>query len=197
MGSTWRIIVIACTFAGSAVVAMAATPGPDTPAAKQEAEHLDKLPALPPQPAGRIDPSGRKEKGRASYYGKSFDHKKMADGRRMDPHASIAASKTLPLGTLAKVTNLQNGKTATVRIEDRGPYVKGRVVDLSPAVADRLDIKKEGVAPVVVKPITVPQPDGAVKLGAGAAGMSPTEIVRADDETKSLVQSKPTEQSKQ
>ena len=64
----------------------------------------------------------------------------------MNPNASIAASKTLPLGSVVKVTNLGNGKTATVKIEDRGPFVKGRVVDLSPKVAGRLDLKHQGVA---------------------------------------------------
>ena len=65
----------------------------------------------------------------------------------MNPNSDIAASKTLPLGSVAKVTNLDNGKTATVKIEDRGPYVNGRVVDLAPKVADQLDLKQKGVVP--------------------------------------------------
>ena len=55
-----------------------------------------------------------------------------------------------------------------MRIEDHGPYVDGRVVDLSPKVADELDMRKRGVAPVVIAPVTVPQPNGEMKLGAGA-----------------------------
>ena len=103
----------------------------------------------------------------------------MADGHRFDPNSNVAASKSLPLGSAAKVTNLENGKSALVKIEDRGPYVNGRVVDLAPKVADQLDLKKAGVAPVEVKPVTVPQPDGAVKLGAGAAEANPQEVEQA------------------
>jgi len=57
-----------------------------------------------------------------------------------------------------------------VEIRDRGPYVKDRIVDVSPKVADKLDMKEDGVAPVEVKPIEVPQPDGSVKQGEGATG---------------------------
>jgi rare lipoprotein A len=68
-------------------------------------------------------------------------------------------------------------------VEDRGPYVDGRVVDLTPKVADELDMKKVGVTPVVVAPIAVPQPDGAIKLGAGAAEADPKEVDKATQET--------------
>ena len=77
----------------------------------------------------------------------------MADGNHMNQQANIAASKTLPLGTTAKVINLQNGKSATVRVEDRGPFVAGRVMDVTFKVAQELDIRKHGVVPVEVKPI--------------------------------------------
>jgi rare lipoprotein A len=116
----------------------------------------------------KLDHSGRRQKGKVSYYASTFSGRKMADGTRMDPKAPIAASKTLPLGTTAKVTNLDNGKSAVVEIKDRGPYVKGRIVDVSPSVADKLDLKKDGVAPAEVAPIEVPQRDGSVKPGAGA-----------------------------
>jgi rare lipoprotein A len=165
---------------------LAAPLSADAPGAKQEAERLDKLPPLPPAPAGHIDHSGRKEKGRASYYAKRFAHRKMADGRRMNPNSNVAASKTLPLGTVAKVTNLNTGKTETVNIQDRGPYVAGRIVDLSPKVADQLDLKEKGVAPVEVKPITLPQSNGEVKLGAGAAQSNPEEVKRAVEVSKAL-----------
>jgi rare lipoprotein A len=110
----------------------------------------------------------------------------MANGRRLDPNAPVAASKTLPLGTVAKVVNTENGKEATVRVEDRGPFVDGRVVDVTPKVAKDLDIGKQGVVPVVVKPIAVPQPDGAVKLGAGAADANPQEVKHATEVTREL-----------
>ncbi|WP_254074220.1 septal ring lytic transglycosylase RlpA family protein [Burkholderia sp. S171] len=116
-----------------------------------------------------LDRSGKPRKGKASYYGREFYSKKMADGTPMNPQSNVAASKTLPLGTKARVTNLENGNNAVVDIRDRGPYVKGRIVDVSPTTADKLGLKENGTAPVEVKPIAVPQPDGSVKPGAGAA----------------------------
>jgi rare lipoprotein A len=93
----------------------------------------------------------------------------MANGAPMDPKANNAASRTLPLGTTAKVTNVETGKTAVVTIQDRGPYVDGRVVDLSPGTAAKIGLTpREGVTKVVVAPITVPLPDGKVKVGAAA-----------------------------
>jgi rare lipoprotein A len=104
-----------------------------------------------------LDRSGKPRKGKASYYGREFYGKKMANGKAMNPQSNVAASKTLPLGTKAKVTNLETGKSAVVDIEDRGPYVDGRIIDLSPKTADKLDLKKEGTAPVVVRPLALPQ----------------------------------------
>jgi rare lipoprotein A len=117
----------------------------------------------------------------------------MADGQRMNPNTNVVASKNLPLGTTAAVTNLENGRTATVDVEDRGPFIDGRVVDLSPKVARELDVRKQGVVPVVVKPIAVPQPNGEVKLGAGAAGASPQAVKQATETTQALVDGRQTE----
>ncbi len=181
-----RMVILAVLVVASPLSALAEPLPAETPGARQEAERLDQLPALPPSPAGHIDHSGRTQKGRASYYATRFAHRKMADGRRMDPESNVAASKTLPLGTVAKVTNLNSGKSETVNIQDRGPYVDGRIVDLSPKVADRLDLKEKGVVPVEVKPLTLPQPDGEVKLGSGAAEASPEEVHRAVEVSKAL-----------
>ncbi len=104
-----------------------------------------------------LDRSGKTRHGEASYYGKEFFGKKMADGTPMDPESNIAASRTLPIGTKAKVTNLDNGKSAVVEIRDRGPYIDGRIVDLTPKTAEQLDMKDEGVAPVAVTPIDLPE----------------------------------------
>jgi rare lipoprotein A len=115
------------------------------------------------------DFSAKKRMGKASFYAKQFAGRTMADGAPMDPGGVNAASKTLPLGTTAKVTNLETGKSAVVTIQDRGPYVPGRIVDLSPATARQIGItQRKGVALVVVAPIAVPQPDGRIKLGAAA-----------------------------
>jgi rare lipoprotein A len=115
------------------------------------------------------DRSGEERVGMASFYAKRFSGKKMADGNIMNPLENNAASRTLPLGTIARVTNLETGKSAVVTIQDRGPYAHGRIVDLSPTTAQNIGIsRQQGVARVVVAPITVPLPDGGVKLGSAA-----------------------------
>jgi rare lipoprotein A len=189
--TVWRLVVGAVLLGGTAYATEPLSV--DAAGARQEAEKLNSLPPVAPAPAGHIDHSGRKEKGRASFYSHRFANRKMADGHRMNPNSDIAASKTLPLGSVAKVTNLENGKTATVKIEDRGPYAGGRVVDLAPKVADQLELKEKGVVPVEVKPITLPQPNGDVKLGAGAAEASPQEVQQAVRMTRELTGSKSTE----
>ena len=153
---------------------------PDWAEVLEVAEALDSLPPVTPRGRrGPIDHSGRKQVGHASFYSMGFEGRKMAGGRRFDPNADNAASKTLPFGTTARVTNLENGRSAIVTVEDRGPAHGGRVLDVSPKVAKQLDITARGVAPVVVAPIAVPQPDGGVKPGAGAARATSEELRRA------------------
>lgn len=112
---------------------------------------------ISPRAPLKIDRTGRPRTGIASYYANFFAGRKMADGARMDPHGSNAASRTLPLGTVAKVTNLSTHRSAVVTIEDRGPYVSGRIVDLSPSTARRIGItQRAGIARVRVTPLVVP-----------------------------------------
>lgn len=114
---------------------------------------------------GKPDLSAQKRHGKASFYAPRFFGKTMANGAPMNPRGNNAASRTLPLGTVAKVTNVATGKSAIIKIEDRGPYVKGRIIDLSPSTARKIGITKRiGVAKVVVAPIAVPLPDGRIKL---------------------------------
>jgi rare lipoprotein A len=114
----------------------------------------------------RLDRVRRKTVGTASFYASSFDGRTMADGTPMRPHGNNAASRTLPLGTTAMVTNLSTGKTAIVTIRDRGPYVGGRIVDLSPGTAHKIGLTpKQGLAKVEVAPLEVPMPDGTIKPG--------------------------------
>lgn len=86
--------------------------------------------------------------GKASYYWKP---QPTASGERFDPEAMTAAHKTLPFQTMVRVTNLKNGKTCLVRITDRGPYIRGRIIDLSRAAAREVDMIKAGVVPVRVE----------------------------------------------
>jgi rare lipoprotein A len=136
----------------------------------QSSERLDaKAVRLDVKAKEPLDRSGQSRVGKASFYADFFAGRKMANGRRMDPNDKNAASRTLPLGTTARVTNLKTGRSAIVTIEDRGPYVRGRIVDLSPSTAQEIGItRREGVAMVVVAPISVPLRDGRVKSGDGA-----------------------------
>lgn len=85
--------------------------------------------------------------GKASYY---WQPQRVASGGWFNPNAMTAAHKTLPFGTKVEVTNLRNGKSVVVTINDRGPYIQGRIIDLSAAAAGAIDMKKSGVVPVSV-----------------------------------------------
>jgi rare lipoprotein A len=89
--------------------------------------------------------------GIASWYGPGFHGKKTASGEIYDQNKLTAAHKTVPLGTKARVTNLENGSTVEVEINDRGPFVEGRIIDLSRAAARALGFVKLGTAPVQVE----------------------------------------------
>ncbi|MBK1659796.1 septal ring lytic transglycosylase RlpA family protein [Paracraurococcus ruber] len=112
--------------------------------------------SAPPPPAPPPQAAAPAERGEASYYGPGFEGRKTASGERFDPSSDSAAHRTLPLGTVAEVTNLRTGQSHRVVIRDRGPYVRGRVVDVTPKVADRLGMKRSGTAPVEVRPVSVP-----------------------------------------
>ncbi len=86
--------------------------------------------------------------GYASWYGWHFHGRKTASGEQYNMYAYTAAHKTLPINTMVEVTNLKNGKHVVVRINDRGPFVKGRIIDLSYAAAKKLDMLKTGTTPV-------------------------------------------------
>jgi rare lipoprotein A len=89
--------------------------------------------------------------GMASYYGKGFHGRRTASGQRFNQHALTAAHRSLRFGTRVRVTNLRNRKSVVVTINDRGPYAKGRIVDLSRAAARDLGMIKSGVARVRLK----------------------------------------------
>ena len=91
-----------------------------------------------------------KQTGQASYYADKFDGRKTANGEIFDQDKLTAAHKTLPFGTIVKVTNLTNNKTVIVRINDRGPFVAGRIIDLSKAAAKKIDLISAGVVKVTV-----------------------------------------------
>jgi rare lipoprotein A len=94
--------------------------------------------------------------GVASYFGPELTGKRTASGEKVKAGALTAASPTLPLGAKAKVTNIETGKSVHVTVTDRGPYAKGRILDVSPKAAERLDMKEDGVAKVKVQPVAPP-----------------------------------------
>lgn len=101
------------------------------------------------------------QKGIASWYGKQFHGRKTSNGEVYDMYGVTAAHKTLPLGTWVRVRNLENGKSAELRVNDRGPFVRGRVIDLSYGAAKKLGVVGPGTAKVEVIALGVRRADAA------------------------------------
>lgn len=99
---------------------------------------------------------GFSQSGLASWYGKDFHGRKTSSGEVYNMYALTAAHKTLPLGTWVRVRNLQNGRSLDVRINDRGPFVRGRIIDLSYTAASRLGVVGPGTAPVEILALAAP-----------------------------------------
>ncbi|WP_116138246.1 septal ring lytic transglycosylase RlpA family protein [Trinickia diaoshuihuensis] len=106
---------------------------------------------------GTPDVSDFKQVGRASWYGGRFAGRRTASGERYNMHALTAAHKTLPLASYVRVTNMSNNKAVVVKINDRGPYVRGRVIDLSYAAAKLLGLQHAGTARVQIEGLTQEQ----------------------------------------
>lgn len=137
---------------------------------------------------------GFREKGQASWYGEPFHGRKTASGEVYDMHKISAAHKTLPLHTWVEVRNLDNNKVMAVRVNDRGPFVKGRIIDLSRAAANELGMLNAGLARVRIRAITGEQAKrlaeaerqsvsvaalAAAPSAAPSAGDSPGYVVQA------------------
>ena len=115
---------------------------------------------IPPPPAAKpmksVSP-GYSETGRASWYGHPFHGRQAADGEIYDMETMVAAHRTLPFNTWVRVVNAANSKSVDVRIIDRGPFVDGRVIDLSHAAARAIDLLGPGVGPVRIEVIRLPE----------------------------------------
>ncbi len=111
-------------------------------------------------------PEGFKQQGIASWYGKKFHGHLTSNGEIYDMYSMSAAHKELPIPSYVKVTNQDNGKTAIVRVNDRGPFHEGRIIDLSYAAALKLDVIRTGTANVAIEVITVGKPTQAHKQQA-------------------------------
>ncbi len=119
----------------------------------------------PPTPV----PPGYIEEGNASWYGKPFDGRRASNGEIYDMYKLSAAHRTLPFDTMVRVTNLNNGKSTTVRITDRGPFVENRIIDLSLAAAREIESVGPGVVPVRLQVLgNVDITDGFFTVQVGA-----------------------------
>ncbi|MBT8422594.1 MAG: septal ring lytic transglycosylase RlpA family protein, partial [Gammaproteobacteria bacterium] len=124
---------------------------------------------------------GYRQRGVASWYGKKFHGRQTSNGERYDMYRMTAAHKTLPLPTNVKVTNLDNGRSVIVRVNDRGPFVKGRIIDMSYAAAQALDMTQAGTARVEVVALDTSYTGAiaAVSATQPAAGKSAETAARA------------------
>jgi len=103
------------------------------------------LVSLPACASAKPTATGDEEEGIASYYAPRFHGQRTASGERYDQEALTAAHRTLPFGTIVRVTNLENDRSIEVRINDRGPFVRGRIIDLSKAAARALRMVDDGI----------------------------------------------------
>ncbi len=178
--------LVACTTARSSNIAKASSKGgyyqKDGPASRIPTD-LDKVADAIPREEPLVNSANKpytalgktyypdtsakayKVSGKASWYGKQFHGRKTASGERYDMFAMSAAHPTLPIPSYARVTNKANGKTIVVRINDRGPFHKGRVMDLSYAAASKLGIVQAGSATVEIERV-LPQTGGVSEIAA-------------------------------
>lgn len=98
------------------------------------------------------------ETGIASWYGAPYHNRRGSNGEIYDMHAMTAAHRTLPLGSVVRVTCIENGSSAVVRISDRGPFIEGRVIDLSRAAAEKIGLVQKGTTKVRLEVLKTPQP---------------------------------------
>jgi len=113
------------------------------------------------------------QKGEASWYGTKFHGRRASSGETYDMYAMTAAHKTLPLPTYVEVKNLQNGRTAIVKVNDRGPFHDGRIIDLSYAAATKLGVVASGTAPVEIRALSTTRPE---RTGQGPAAVEDNYI---------------------
>jgi rare lipoprotein A len=116
---------------------------------------------------------GHKEQGIASWYGTKFDGRRTSSGETYDMMKMTAAHKTLPIPAYAKVTNLENGKQVIVKINDRGPFAKGRIIDLSYAAAHQIGMTNKGTARVEVETMTFSRDDASKLSSTKASTIKP------------------------
>jgi len=134
-----------------------------------------------------VSSDGFEQRGLASWYGTKFHGRRTSSGEAYDMFAMTAAHRELPLPSFVEVTNLHNGKRVVVRVNDRGPFVGGRVIDLSYAAAHRIGMVEKGVAPVHIRVVSPDQEEVRPMRVAGTAtlnGLGPEERDSAETEPR-------------
>jgi peptidoglycan lytic transglycosylase len=149
-------VSLAALVLSSAAAAAAAADAPDSATTRGAAGFgaPDRYIAPSPQRAA-FQTVGRREIGRASWYGNRHVGRKTATGERLDTVHPTAAHRTLPLQSLVKVTNLNNGRSVVVTINDRGPFSPRLLIDVSPRAADELNMRTDGIVPVATEQVAV------------------------------------------
>lgn len=193
-----RILLLGLAVWLSIVAGCASPPAPDGPAAQvPSVVPLDPVPREEPRSRYGNGPyyqvlgrryqvmstgSGYRERGVASWYGKKFHGKPTSSRETYDMYAMTAAHKTLPLPSYVRVTNLRNNRSVIVRVNDRGPFVSNRIIDLSYAAAERLDMIRDGTSLVEVTTIGFDElesdePARQVRLEDAAETLSPAATI--------------------
>jgi rare lipoprotein A len=177
-------------------------PPPPPPVAASEPSNHEPVPSAPPrslearknndEDASASDPDLAEpaipadatpiatETGKASWYGPPYHNRRGSNGEIYNMHAMTAAHRTLPLGSIVRVTNLKTQQSALVRITDRGPFIPGRVLDLSLAAARKLDVYQPGIAEVRVEVMQTPAPLDSGGKWAVQIGSFPDEDVATE-----------------
>jgi len=158
------LFLSACGHPKAAHVDVPPPPAPEAESASKlppvpgDIPNTKEKPSRPPENIDLAEPSlsaGAKpqatEIGLASWYGPPYHNRRGSNGEVYNMHAMTAAHRTYPLGSIVRVTNVKTGSAALVRITDRGPFIRGRVIDLSLAAAEKVDVKKAGVAKVKIE----------------------------------------------
>jgi len=164
--ATFSILLLAAIVAGGCA-GRRSTTAPPPPVVTPEPAPQPPAPSVPPLPAPV--PGVYVEQGIASWYGLPFHGRRAADGEIFDMNKLVAAHRTLPFGSIVRVTNLNNGRQVEVRVIDRGPFVRDRVIDVARAAAIALDMLGTGTAPVRIELLSGPTPaagDFTVQAGA-------------------------------
>ncbi|KGM43302.1 lipoprotein [Alkalispirochaeta odontotermitis] len=157
----FRVRVVSCILFGAYLFLIIGCGSAYTPPPARPAGHPKPYKVFGKWYQPLPDSKGFRQRGIASWYGKDFHGKKTSNGEIYNMYALTAAHKTLPLGTFVRVRNLENNRLVEVRVNDRGPFVRGRIIDLSYTAAQKIGIVGPGTARVEVTALATPAGSGA------------------------------------